>query len=95
MIPSTTWRWSRNGRPVLPRDDGNTGSTRAHISSVSTAARTMPAASTTTSPKPGNHHPALKRHALGVEAVRPIRDEIRKRVQKLLLELLPDAQERK
>ena len=61
MIPSTTRRSSRNGRPRRPADDGNNGLIRSHWASDSTASRlTQESSREATSP--------IRRHALGLQA---------------------------
>ncbi len=63
MIPSTTCRWSRNGRPRCPSEEGSNGSIRDHWESLNNAVRDtrLP------SPNPG---PTFGRHALARAASR-------------------------
>jgi hypothetical protein len=57
MIPSITWRCSRNGRPRRPDDEGINGSIRAHWASDRETERDMIQGSPLNPPE-------LRRHAL-------------------------------
>lgn len=57
MMPSTTCRWSRNGRPRCPSEDGSNGSIRSHWESLNNAVRD------TRPPSPTTERP-IGRHAL-------------------------------
>ncbi|ANY10763.1 hypothetical protein AFB00_30650 (plasmid) [Pseudonocardia sp. HH130630-07] len=55
MIPSSTRRSSRNGRPRRPSEEGNSGARRAHWASVRTAVRGTDQASRTPVRLSGRH----------------------------------------